>query len=87
MTHFLSSDKNTKGYKLEDILKRIRNDILYRATKIMDDDKPEAQHVMANNMEILGMLTEAIALAEDSTNVLDRAFGSSKSGAPRIGKK
>ncbi len=86
MTHFLSSDKNPEGYKLEDVLKRVRNDILYRATKIMDDDKPEAQHVLANNMEILKLLTESIALAEDSTQVLNRAFGSSKPGAPRIGK-
>ncbi len=85
MTHFLSSDKNPEGYKLEDVLKRVRNDILYRATKIMDDEKPEAQHVLANNMEILNLLTEAINLAEDSTQVLDRAFGSSSPGSPRIG--
>lgn len=86
MTHFLSSDKNPEGYKLEDILKLVRNDMLYRATKIMDDEKPEAQHVLANNMSILKLLTESIALAEDSTNVLNRSFGSSTPGTPRIGK-
>lgn len=86
MTHFLSSDKNPEGYKLEDILKLVRNDMLYRATKIMDDEKPEAQHVLANNMSILKLLTESIALAEDSTNILNRSFGSSTPGTPRIGK-
>ncbi len=87
MTHFLSSDKNPSGFKLEDVLKKVRNDILYRATKIMDDEKPEAQHVLRNNMEILGLLSEAIALAEDSTQVLNRSFGASQPGTPRIGKK
>ncbi len=86
MTHFLSSDVNPEGYKLEDILKGIRNDILYRATKIMDDDKPEAQHVLRNNMKILDYLSQSIALAEDSTNTLNRAFGNSTPGSPRIGK-
>ncbi len=87
MTHFLSSDVNPEGHKLEDILKSIRNDILYRATKIMEDDKPEAQHVLQNNMKILNLLSDAIALAEDSTHTLNRAFGASTPGTPRIGKE
>jgi hypothetical protein len=44
---------------------------------------------MANNMKILGLLSEAIALSLDSTRVLDRAFGPSQAahgGPPRIGK-
>lgn len=85
MTHFLSSDKKPDGHRLEDVLKKIRNDIIYRATKIMDDDKPEAQHVLNNNMQILNMLSDAIALAEDSTQVLNRSFGASRAGSPRIG--
>jgi hypothetical protein len=85
MIHFLSSDKNPDGHKLENILKKIRNDVLYRATKIMDDPKPEAQSVLANNVRILSMLEDAIKLAEDSTHTLDRAFGTSQSGTPRIG--
>lgn len=85
MTHFLSSDKKPDGYKLEDILKKIRNDIIYRATKIMDDPKPEAQHVLNNNIKILSMIDDSIRLAEDSTNTLNRAFGNSVPGSPRIG--
>ncbi len=85
MTHFLSSDKKPDGYKLEEILKKVRNDIIYRATKIMDDPIPEAQHVLNNNIQILGILEEAIALAEDSTQVLNKSFGAGGKGSPRIG--
>lgn len=87
MTHFLVTDENPSGHRLEDILMMIRKDILMRATKIADDRRPEALHVMKNNMRILDLISDAIALAEDSSRVLDKAFGSSaKGGPPRIGK-
>ena len=88
MTHFLVSDENPAGHKLEDILNAIRKDVLIRCTKITDDPRPEAQHVLRNNIKILGLVSECIAAAEDSTNTLDRAFGpsqASKGGPPRIG--
>jgi hypothetical protein len=88
MTRFLISDENPGGYKLEDILTVIRADVLKRCTKIALDDKPEAQHVVANNMAVLQHLTQAIELARDSTRVLDKAFGPSRAqqgGAPRVG--
>ena len=87
MTHFLVTEDRPDGYRLEDILGLIRKDMLTRALKIADDKRPEAHHVMRNNMKILGLITEAITLAEDSTRVLDKAFGASaKGGLPRIGK-
>jgi len=88
MTRFLKSDDNPGGYKLEDILSAIRGDLLKRSLKIDGDDRPEALHVMANNMQILQHISEAIELARDSTHVLDRAFGPSRAedgGEPRIG--
>ena len=85
MTHFLVTDDNPKGYRLEDIMAMIRKDILTRTLKIADDHRAEARHVMNNNMKVLGLLSEAIALAEDSTKILDRAFGPSKEGQSRIG--
>lgn len=36
-------------------------------------------------MQILQLISEAIALAGDSTKVLDKAFGHVKGGPPRIG--
>jgi len=85
MTHFLVTEDRPDGYRLEDILMLIRKDMLTRALKISDERRPEALHVMHNNMKILGLVSEAIALAEDSTRVLDRAFGPSKANVPRIG--
>jgi len=84
MTHFLSTDENPDGYKLEDILSIIRQDIIHRAGKIADDNRPEARRVIANNMRILDKLTDCIELAEDSTDTLNRSFGQSGK-APRIG--
>ncbi|MGE3332925.1 MAG: hypothetical protein AB7I36_04730 [Rhodospirillaceae bacterium] len=87
MTHFLVTEEKPDGYRLEDILGLVRKDMLTRALKIADDKRPEAQHVMRNNMKILSLISEAIALAEDSTRVLDKAFGANaKGGPPRIGK-
>lgn len=89
MTRFLISDDNPSGYRLEDILTVIRADILKRCTKIALDERPEAQQVIANNMRVLGHMTEAIALARDSTHILDKAFGPTRAwdgGPPRIGE-
>lgn len=89
MTKFLVSEENATGYKLEDILLTIRADILKRCEKVVDDHRPEALHVMQNNMKILNMLTDCINLATDSSNVLTKAFGPSTSaqgGPPRIGR-
>jgi hypothetical protein len=88
MTHFLVSEENPSGHKLEDLLIEIRGDILHRCTKIAKDQRPEAMAVLANNVDILEHLTEAIHLALESTKVLDTAFGKSqadKGGPPRIG--
>lgn len=88
MTHFLVSEENPEGSKLEDILRVIRKEVLARCTKITDDMRPEAQHVLGNNIKILEHLTTAVALAEESTATLDKAFGpsqSAKGGPPRIG--
>ncbi len=86
MTRFLVTDDNPDGYKLEDILSKIRNEIIQRATKIMDDPRPEAVHVINNNIKILNHIAESIALAEDSTQVLNKAFGHHNPDVPRIGK-
>ena len=85
MSQFLVTEENPEGYKLEEILSAVRNDVLVRATKIMTDTRPEAQHVLANNMRVLQLLTESIQLAEDSTRVLEKSFGPHVEGSPRIG--
>jgi hypothetical protein len=81
MTHFLSTDENPDGYKLEDILSIIRQDIIVRAGKISGDKRTEARQVLANNMHILVKITECIELAENSTQILDRSFGEMSPGS------
>ena len=85
MTHFLITDENPQGYKLEDILEILRKDMILRATKIVDDHKPQAKQVLENNIKILGLLSECIRIAENSTQVLDKELGPARRGKPRIG--
>jgi hypothetical protein len=84
-TTFLVTEDNPQGWKLEDILMEIQNDIIRRAQKIVDDARPEARAVFNNNVEILGHLTKCIERATESTKILNRAFGPHKDGKPRIG--
>ena len=87
MTHFLKSDDNPEGYKLEDILRAIRKDVIKRCTKIIDDPAPSAQEIIANNMTVLTLLTEAIDLADESTQLLNKKFNPPNAdGSPRIGE-
>jgi phosphoglycerate-specific signal transduction histidine kinase len=90
MTRFLASDSNPEGFRMEDILTALRTDLIKRCERIAEDHRPEAHHVLENNIRILGLLTEAIQLAEESTRHLQKSFGPSKvseGGAPRIGKE
>ena len=85
MTHFLITDENPEGFKLEDILTMIRRDMVLRATKIVDDPKPQAKQVLENNIQIMGLLSECIGLAENSSKILDKEIGPAEKGKPRIG--
>ncbi len=85
MTHFLVNEENSGGYRLEEVLLAIRKEIILRATKILDDPRPEARQVLDNNVRILQLLSESIKLAEESTRILDKTFGPPKDGQPRIG--
>jgi hypothetical protein len=90
VTHFLRSETKPDGHKLEDLLMNLRADLFHRCDVISADTRPEALHVMANNVKILNLISEAIVLSLDSTRVLDRAFGPSVAadgGPPRIGKQ
>ncbi len=85
MTHFLITDDNANGHQLEDVLAMVRSDLVKRAALIADDDRQEARKVLANDIKIMAMLSEGVALAEESTALLNRAFGPSRAGKPRIG--
>lgn len=87
MTHFFPSPDHPQGWKLEDLLVELQNDIVRRSEKIVDDKRPQARAVLQNNIEILGLLTQCIQKALGSSKILE-SLGpseSGKGGAPRIG--
>ena len=83
-TTFLVTPENPKGWKLEDLLTEVQNDIIRRTQKIIDDLRPEARAVFNNNVEILGLLSQCIERAHDSTRIL-KSLGPHEEGKPRIG--
>ncbi len=87
MTRFLVTPENPTGWRLEDILGEIQKDIIRRCSKILDDPSPVAAPVRYNNIKILGMLTECIKAAEDSSRLLNSIGPSTaaQGGPPRIG--
>ncbi|HEY4164722.1 MAG TPA: hypothetical protein VGM59_16770 [Dongiaceae bacterium] len=70
MTNLLVSEQNPKGYTTEAVLLTIRNDIIHRLQKYAGDPRKEARQVLDNNVRILQLLSEAIALAESNTRTL-----------------
>ena len=82
---FLVTEDNPQGWRIEDILTEIQNDIVRRSQKIVDDARPEARAVLNNNIAILGLLSQCIEKASESTRLLNRAFGPHQDGNPRIG--
>jgi hypothetical protein len=70
MTKLLVSETNPKGYTTEVVLATIRQDIIVRLQKYAGDPRKEARQVLDNNIRILQLLGEAIALAEQNTRTL-----------------
>ena len=85
MTHFLASKENPDGFRLEDVFIALRKDLVKRSTLILDDDRPQARQVLDNDIKILSLLSECIHTAEESSRLLDHAFGKHQEGKPRIG--
>jgi hypothetical protein len=70
MTKILVSEANPKGHTTETVLGIIRADIVSRLQKYAGDPRKEARLVLDNNIRILQLLGEAIALAEVNTRTL-----------------
>ena len=85
MTHLLVTDDKPDGPTLEGILAMVRGDWIKRAAHIVDDDRYKTRKVRANNVQIMPMLAECIALAEENNAMLTKAFGPSRKGEPSIG--
>lgn len=83
-TTLLVTPETPDGWRLEDLLSEVQNDIIRRTSKILDDSRPEARAVLANNIEILSMLAKCVEHALDSTKILN-SIGPREEGKPRIG--
>ncbi|QSY98644.1 hypothetical protein J2J97_31740 (plasmid) [Rhizobium bangladeshense] len=82
----LMSAENPTGWKLEDLLAQLRDEIVAKTNKIRDDDRPVAQLVTQNNRTILQYLTAAENLQRDSIVALAAvAPDPGPTGRPRVG--
>jgi len=86
MTKFLVTPEHPTGWKLEDILAEVQNEIIRRSHKLIDDHRPEARAVLNNNFAILTCLTQAIERAQDSTKIVNTLGPPSTDGQPRLGR-
>ena len=86
MTKFFTTPDRPEGHRLEEVLTNIQNELVRRSNKIVIDSRNEARRVLQNNIEILGLLTRCIKLAEDSTRTVN-SIGPARAGQPpRIGE-
>ena len=85
MSGFLSNKQNPEGFSLEQVLLAVRKDLIVKTTEIVDDDRPQAQTVLENDIKIIGLLTECLHIAEASSKLLKHSFGPHVDGQPRIG--
>lgn len=70
MTKILSSETNPAGVRTEDILAQVRADLLVRMVAYGGDPRRETKIILDNDVLILGLLSEAIRLAEENTRIL-----------------
>lgn len=70
MTKYLVSAENPSGSRTEDILDDIRADLIERMVPYRTDPRRELKAILANNVRILVLLSEAIELAEENTRIL-----------------
>ena len=83
-TKLLIKTENPNGWRLEDILSEIQNDIVRRTQKIIDDPRPDARAVLNNNIGIMSLLSKCVERSEESTRILN-SLGHHQDGQPRIG--
>ena len=83
-TKLLITPENPNGWRLENILSEIQNDIVRRTQKIIDDPRPDTRAVLNNNIEIMSLLSKCVERSEESTRILN-SLGPHQDGQPRIG--
>jgi len=79
---------NPEGYKLEELLSMLQEEVQVKCGYICDDPRLEAKQVLRNNQQIIGLLAQAEALQRMSYDVLDSMSKNEGAlGSYRIGIK
>lgn len=82
----LMSKDNPNGYKLEDLLRQLRDELEQKTNRIANDPSPEAERVRRNNGKISLLLREAEHTQRESMGTLDAiGIDQGPTGKPRIG--
>ncbi len=83
----LMGSENHNGWKLEELLAQVKQEVSQKINKIVNDSSPQAQLVVRNNLAIIEHLGAAEALQQSSYIVLDAiSKNEGPAGNPRIGK-
>lgn len=86
-TLVLMGPQNPTGWKLEELLAKLRSEVSAKCEKIAADRRPVARRVLRNNQMIMGLLQAAEACQRDSYDLLDaKAPNEGPLGKPRIGQ-
>lgn len=87
MVRILMGTDNPTGYKLEDLLAQLQDEINDKSKKIASDTREPAKKVLRNNQQIVGLLMQAEALQRSSYDILDAISpNQGPNGTPRIGE-
>jgi len=62
---------NPEGFKLEELLHNLIEEVELKCSYICDDPRIEAKTVLRNNQQIMGLLLQAESLQRLSYDVLD----------------
>lgn len=83
----LMSKANPHGWALEDLLPRLRTDLLERCARLSGDTRPIARAVLRHNEEIVAMLSAADAKQRHTLELLN-SLGPDPGplGKPRVGQ-
>lgn len=83
----LMTRDNPDGFKLEELAEKLRGEIMAKTLNISGDPSFEAQTVVNNNAQIIGLLYQIEALQRQSFVVMSQIRpDEGPGGKPRIGE-
>jgi len=83
----LMSRENPEGFKLEELAEKLRHEVQAKTLNIAGDPRIEAQTVVNNNAQIIGLLFQIEALQRQSFAVMAQIRpDEGPTGKPRVGE-